>query len=153
MWRLARASDTLDVNSLYAYLVVAALFGQTSRVATTDDAELVGFMAGLTAAGSPDRLFVWQVAVAPTMQKRGVASALIEDVLRDPALRRIRYLTATVTASNHASAELFRSIARRRRTTFDRRPFFPAALFGDTGHAAEDVIEIGPLRESAVREA
>lgn len=153
MWRLARASETLDVNSLYTYLLVASLFETTSRVAIVPGHELVGFMAGLREPRRPDRLFIWQIAVAPAMKRQGVASALIDDVLADPRGQPVQYLTATVTPSNHASATLFHAIAKRRRTAFTRRPFFPVALFAETGHEAEDLIEIGPLGEAGIRDA
>lgn len=153
MRELAEASGTLDVNSLYAYLLVASLFSETSRVATTPGLDLVGFLAGLRDPRDPERLFVWQIAVASAVKRQGVALALLEAVLGDVGEPPVRYVTATVTPSNRASAALFGALARRRRTAFTRRPFFPAALFAGTRHEAEDLVEIGPFGVSGAREA
>ena len=44
MWRVARDSGTLDLNTSYAYLLLARDFAQTSRIAVHDGA-VVGFIS------------------------------------------------------------------------------------------------------------
>ena len=66
LWRLARDSGSLDLNSPYAYLMWCTDFADTAVVATDGD-EVVGFVVGHRPPTDPDSAFVWQVAVAALM--------------------------------------------------------------------------------------
>src|SRR5690625_7464568 len=60
MWRVARDSRTLDLNSSYTYLLFARDFAATSRVAISAG-EVVGFVIGYLRPEAEDRLFIWQI--------------------------------------------------------------------------------------------
>src|SRR4051794_41966070 len=62
MWRLARDTQVLDVNSPYSYLLWCRDFADSSVVARDGD-RLSGFITGYIRPRSADTLFVWQVAV------------------------------------------------------------------------------------------
>src|SRR5690606_9693805 len=62
MWRLARDSGALDLNTSYAYLLFARDFARTCRVAVVEN-EVVGFVLGYRRPDEPETLFVWQIAV------------------------------------------------------------------------------------------
>ena len=70
---IAAATETLDVNSTYAYLLMATDFAETSIVVVGVDGAVCGFITGYRPPRRPDTLFVWQVAVAPDAQGRGLA--------------------------------------------------------------------------------
>ncbi|WP_223277849.1 GNAT family N-acetyltransferase [Janibacter sp. YB324] len=74
MWRVARDSQTLDLNSSYAYLLWARDFAATSVVAERDGA-VVGFVSGYVRPDSPGTLMVWQVAVDADQRGHGLAGA------------------------------------------------------------------------------
>ncbi len=139
MWRLARDSGALDLNTSYAYLLFARDFAGTCRVAEVDG-EVVGFVLGYRRPAETETLFVWQVAVDPALRGRRLAGRLLEDVAADA-----RYVEATITADNTASQRLFTRFAQERGAELIRSDLFAAHHFPD-GHDAEGLVRIGPLR-------
>ncbi|MGE4220112.1 MAG: diaminobutyrate acetyltransferase [Alphaproteobacteria bacterium] len=148
IWKLVRDGGTLDLNSPYAYLLVATDFADTSLIAERGG-EAVGFVAAYRPPPRPDTLFVWQVGVAPAARGQGLAGRMLAALADEAAGRRgVRWLEATVTPSNAASDALFRSFARRRGLACAVGDGFAAADFPDTDpkHEAERHYRIGPLK-------
>ena len=110
MWTLARDCG-LDLNSSYAYLIYAADFSATCRVALLGD-EPVGYVLGYRPPERPSHLFGWQVGVSSRARGHGVAARMIHDLL--DSLDEVEVLEATVEESNDASRALFASIAAAR---------------------------------------
>lgn len=161
LWRIARDSRVLDVNSPYAYLLWCRDFAATSAVARLgDDEQIVGFVTGYVRPDDPEVVMVWQVAVDAAARGHGVAGALLDRVFadarrRDPA---VAYLETTITDDNAASRALFSAFAARHGTELVREPLFTEDHFptgsGDEhaagghaagGHAAELLHRIGPI--------
>src|SRR4051812_21947835 len=63
IWRIARDSEVLDLNSSYSYLLWCRDFAATSVVARGSDGEPVAFVTGYVRPDRPEALVVWQVAV------------------------------------------------------------------------------------------
>jgi diaminobutyrate acetyltransferase len=144
MWHLAR-SVGLDLNSPYAYVLWADHFSASSIVAEVDVAEvdeIVGFVTGFHPPRDPSTLFVWQIGVAPEARKRGIGGGMLDELL---ARSGARWLEATVTPSNTASAALFRGAAARHGAHVEGALVYPRELFaGD--HEPEYRFRIGPLQ-------
>jgi len=151
MHRLAGATGALDLNSPYAYLLCATDFADTAIVAE-DDSDLLGFITGYHPPTRPEVLFVWQVAVAPSAQGRGLASAMLDGlVARVRTDRHGHPLTveATVAPSNEQSRALFGAFARRHGVPMTEHPHFPAELLDpDLNHEDEPILRIGPITAS-----
>jgi len=155
LWRLARDSGSLDLNSPYAYLLWCTDFADTSVVAGPEDArarsgrdgEPVGFVGGYRPPTDPEDAFVWQVAVAGDQQGRGLGRRLLAAFLARPGNRDARWLTATVTPDNGASLALFRGLATELEVDCHESERFGAELFpAETGvHQPELALRIGPL--------
>jgi diaminobutyrate acetyltransferase len=143
MWRIARDSKTLDLNSSYAYLLWCRDFGGGSVIARRGG-EVVGFIAGYRRPDVMDTVVVWQVAVDSSQRGTGLGSAMLDHLVERLVPEGVRYLDTTITADNTASIKLFESLARRRGTTVARSPLFEASHFPD-GHDAEDLYHIGPF--------
>lgn len=139
MWRLARDSGSLDLNTSYAYLLFARDFADTCRVAVVDG-DVVGFVLGYRRPTEPETLFVWQIAVDPAQRGKQLAGRLLGDVAADA-----RFVEASITADNAASQRLFERFARDRGADLTRGEFLAASDFPD-GHDAEGLVRIGPLR-------
>ncbi|MGH3646236.1 MAG: diaminobutyrate acetyltransferase [Micromonosporaceae bacterium] len=147
LWRMARDSGTLDLNSPYMYLLGASHFAETSLIARLAGSP-AGFVFGYLRPDAPDTLFVWQVAVAPAYRGRrlghGMLAALVQRL-------RPRYLEASVTPDNHASAALFAGFARSAGVPLDNRQVlfdashFPAGDAAAAAHQPEVLYRIGPL--------
>lgn len=141
LWDLARRVG-LDENSPYAYVLWSHCFASTSVVADVDG-ELRGFVTGFRVPDRTDTLFVWQVGVVPEARGAGLAAdMLVELTARCPWLR---YLEATVTPSNAASAALFRSFGARHDAPVEESVLFGRDLFPGGDHEAEVLVRIGPL--------
>lgn len=139
LWRIARDSGTLDLNSPYSYVMWCRDFAATSMVARTEEG-ICGFITGFDRPEDPGTLFVWQVAVDAAWRGRGLARRML-DRLADGG---VRFVEATVTPGNTASDRLFASFARERGVALRRTPLLSADLFpGD--HEREVLYRIGPL--------
>ncbi|MFF5131150.1 diaminobutyrate acetyltransferase [Streptomyces syringium] len=146
IWRIARDSEALDLNSSYSYLLWCRDFAATSVVARDGDGEPVGFITGYLRPDRPHTLVVWQVAVDRPHQGRGLAAALLDGlVARVSAQREVRAVETTITPGNTASNRLFGSFAERHRTGVEREVLFDDRLFPGSGHEPEVLHRIGPL--------
>ncbi|MEV6587289.1 diaminobutyrate acetyltransferase [Streptomyces acidicola] len=147
LWRLARDSRTLDLNSSYSYLLWCRDFADTSAVARdTRDGRPVGFVTGYLRPERPDTLLVWQVAVDAAQRGRGVAAALLDGLTVQVARQhRLTTVETTITPGNTASERLFASYAARHGASVERDVLFEAEEFPDGSHEPEVLHRIGPL--------
>src|SRR5690625_1548264 len=103
MWRLAKATGVLDLNSSYAYLMWCHDFADTSIVAEVDG-EFAGFITGYIRPVSPNTLMIWQVATDETFRGRGIASSMLTELFDQcQVFEGIDRLETTITADNPAS--------------------------------------------------
>ncbi|MFJ9925451.1 MULTISPECIES: diaminobutyrate acetyltransferase [Streptomyces] len=149
LWRLAKDSKTLDVNSSYSYLLWCRDFAGTSAVARGADGTPVGFVTGYIRPDRPRTLLVWQVAVDSAHRGHGIAAALLDGLTaRLAAERGVTDVETTITPGNTASERLFTSFAERHGAPLVREVLFPAELFPDGPHDPEVLYRIGPLTET-----
>ncbi|GAA2443276.1 diaminobutyrate acetyltransferase [Streptomyces macrosporus] len=144
VWRIARDSRTLDLNSSYSYLLWFRDFAATSVVARGDDGEPVGFVTGYVRPERPGTLVVWQIAVEERQRGRGLAGAMLDHLAARLRPRGVRHLETTVTPANTASDRLFTVFARRHGAALRREVLFDGGLFPDA-HEPEVLYRIGPL--------
>ncbi len=140
---LVCADTTLEANSAYCYLLLCTHFAQNSIVAERQG-EIVGFVCAYRPPSDPEAIFVWQVGVAPAGRGQGLGKRLLHALVRQPANRDVRWLTATVDADNQASNRLFTAFAREHHAELATETGFPSELF-PPGHPAEPLLRIGPL--------
>jgi L-2,4-diaminobutyric acid acetyltransferase len=149
LWRIARDSKTLDLNSSYSYLLWCRDFADTTVVARDERGEPVGFVTGYLRPDRPRTLLVWQVAVDPAHRGHGIAAKLLDGLTaRLIAERGITELETTITPGNTASERLFTSFAARHGAPLERAVLFPAELFPDGPHDPEVLYRIGPLTDT-----
>ena len=142
--RLVAACKPLDLNSLYAYLLLCEHFAETC-VRAERGGRTVGFISAYRPPRTGDIVFVWQVAVAEEMRGQGLAGAMLRELLARPALRGCRYLETTVSPSNEPSRRVFHGLARALRAPVAERVLFAESDFGDEQHERETLIRIGPF--------
>ncbi|MGK5556165.1 diaminobutyrate acetyltransferase [Actinomadura kijaniata] len=143
LWRMARDSKVLDVNSPYSYTLWCRDFADTSVVAD-DGGRPRGFVTGYRRPDAPDTLFIWQVAVDASHRGRGLARRMLDELAARTGGQGIRWVEATVTPDNAPSAAMFASFARDHGCGLTRtRLFGREHLAGD--HEPELLFRIGPL--------
>jgi L-2,4-diaminobutyric acid acetyltransferase len=145
LWRIARDSRKLDLNTPYAYMLWCRDFGHSSVVARVGG-EPVGFITGYRRPDDPETGMVWQVAVDSSQRGRGLAGRLLDALFSTLVAQGVRHLETTVTPDNEASIALFRSFAERWGAEMTRSDLFTGDDFpGPDDHAPEDLYRIGPL--------
>jgi L-2,4-diaminobutyric acid acetyltransferase len=150
IWRIARDSKALDLNSSYSYLLWCRDFAATSAVARGENGEPVGFVTGYIRPERPQTLVVWQVAVDGPQGGRGLAAALLDGLTaRVTGELGVRRVETTITPDNTPSNRLFTSYAERHGATVDREVLFDGGLFPDGGHEPEVLYRIGPVAPAA----
>ncbi|MEV0776030.1 diaminobutyrate acetyltransferase [Streptomyces sp. NPDC050433] len=168
IWRIARDSEVLDLNSSYSYLLWCRDFAATSVVARdtasvtapgaagaarTDgspdgslDGAAIGFVTGYIRPERPEVLVVWQVAVDSAHRGKGLAGTLLDALTRRVVEEQgITSVETTVTPDNTASDRLFHAYSERHGATLEREVLFDGDLFPDGGHQPEVLYRIGPL--------
>jgi L-2,4-diaminobutyric acid acetyltransferase len=145
---LVAETGVLDLNSTYAYLLLATDFAETSIVAEVSG-KLQGFITGYRPPPRPDVLFVWQVAVASTAQRGGLAAAMLDNLVHRVRARRgggPLTVEATVSAGNVRSRAFFGAFARRHGVPLHEQVHFTAGqLDPDGAHEDEPLLTIGPI--------
>ncbi|MBN2077851.1 MAG: diaminobutyrate acetyltransferase [Spirochaetes bacterium] len=142
--RLIRATEPLDLNSLYCYLIICDHFSDTSIVAM-HAGRVVGFISAYVLPKRPDTLFIWQVAVDSTMRRRGLAMKMAEGILARECAAGLRYIETTVSPSNTASSRFFETLASRLGTAITKDTYITESMFGGETHEAETLYRIGPF--------
>lgn len=144
LWRLVGESG-LDVNSPYAYLLMVRDFARSS-VVVRDGGRVVAFIFGYRRPDADDTLFVWQVAVAASYRRRGLALKMLQHLVERLQPHGVRWVEATVTPSNEASLGFFRSFARERGAVCEETDLFTADAFpSELSHEQERLLRIGPI--------
>ena len=144
MYELVNAAGSLDKNSLYLYLLLCRDFSSTCRVAEIGS-RLVGVTTAYLPADQPRLVFIWQVAVAEEFRGRGIALAMLTDLVASLAASDPWFLQTTITPSNTASKNLFTSLAKKFRATISSADGFHENLFGRYQHEAEVLYTLGPI--------
>ncbi len=146
LWRIARDSKVLDLNSSYSYLLWCRDFAATSIVARDRHGVPIGFVTGYLRPERPDTLLVWQVAVDEAYRGRRLAAAMLDGLAaRTVTELGTTTLETTISPDNSASQRLFTSFAERRGARLEREVLFDAGLFPDGPHEPEVLYRIGPL--------
>lgn len=145
LYQLVRDAGTLELNSVYFYVLFADRFANTCVIAELDGRP-VGVLVGFVPPEQPDTYFVWQVGVHPEARGRAFARRMIADVVA--RLPGVRFIEATVSPSNAPSDALFRSVARHFGGELKVTGGYPPTLFPGP-HEAEHLYRIGPIEVSS----
>lgn len=146
IWRIARDSEVLDLNSSYSYLLWCRDFAATSVVARDETGGPIAFVTGYIRPDRPETLVVWQVAVDRAHRGKGLAATLLDALTtRVAAEQGLASVETTVTPDNTASDRLFTSFAQRHDVPLEREVLFDGELFPEGTHLPEVLYRIGPF--------
>lgn len=141
---LIAASSPLDVNSAYCNLLQCTDFQETCVLAERGET-LLGWISAYRPPHSPEKIFVWQVAVDPAARGEGLALQMLDALVARPAVAGASTLTTTITEDNEGSWRLFRAFARRHGATLTQSPRFEHEAHFAGAHATEWEARIAPL--------
>lgn len=143
--RLVSECPPLDVNSLYAYLLLCEHFSATCVVAESGGGRIDGFISAYVPPTRPDVIFVWQVAVHARARGQRLGRAMLRELLQREDLKHVRHLETTVGPDNQASRRMFTGLAAELGAHVSEQPFFDRQLFGGADHDDEMLLKIGPF--------
>ncbi len=144
IWDLVRRTGTLDLNSEYCYFMFADLFSKQCAVITSlQTNEILGFVSCIIKGEREKTLFVWQVCTDKRVQKKGLAKKLIQFVINTQS-EKISFIETTISESNLASKNLFKSLAEYYTTKIEKSTYIASKQFKN-GHEAEYLYKIGKL--------
>ncbi|OZI73985.1 diaminobutyrate acetyltransferase [Bordetella genomosp. 12] len=143
--RLVADCPPLDLNSLYAYLLLCEHHSATCVLAESAGGSIDGFISAYQPPTRPDVLFVWQVAVHERARGQKLARAMLNALLRRDALSQVRHLETTVGPDNHASRRTFAGLAAELGAHISEQPYFDRQTFGGADHDDEMLLKIGPF--------
>jgi L-2,4-diaminobutyric acid acetyltransferase len=143
LWEIVKSSKTLDINSVYHYLILCRHFSKTCILAE-QEGKIIGFVTAYIPPDIPDTLFVWQVAVDEKYRGQGIGVRMLVYLYKSLKILNIKYINATITPSNQASVKLFSSVARELKASFEfEKEFFSTEHFGQNAHEPEILFHIG----------
>jgi L-2,4-diaminobutyric acid acetyltransferase len=120
---LINGCTPLDPNSAYCHLIQCLHFAGTCVVAERVG-EVIGWISAHRPPSAPEQIFVWQVAVHPSVRGMGLGARMLDALVARPAVQDARTLTATITRTNQGSWALFEGFARRRGLAVSKAPLF-----------------------------
>jgi L-2,4-diaminobutyric acid acetyltransferase len=139
IYQLIKSCPPLDLNSSYLYFLQASHFADTCIVVKKDGI-IIGFLSAYYQPDKPKTLFVWQVAIAESARGRGLAKAMLLELLKcQPQDSAMTEIACTISPSNKASQGLFASFAAKHGLVMQTSPFINETHFGDENHEAEDL--------------
>jgi L-2,4-diaminobutyric acid acetyltransferase len=149
---LVAACPPLDKNSLYLNLLQCTHFAETCVLAERSDTSgtIAGFVSGYLVPSDPTTLFIWQVAIAESARRRGLALLMLNELLRRAVCREVRQVQTTITPSNAGSWALFRALSATRQCAFEQQTMFDRDLHLDGTHESEILVTIGPFAASRI---
>lgn len=149
---LIQASPPLDLNSSYLYFLQASHFADTCMLVELDG-RIMGFVSAYFQPDNPQRLFIWQVAVAESARGLGLAKRMLLALIqRQPASRAISSIACTIGPSNKASQGLFQGFANQYGLQLNVQPFIREQDFGSAGHEAEDLYVLTAPNHTLINE-
>lgn len=145
VWRLARDSKRLDLNTPYAYLMWMRDFHSTTLVAEVDG-ELGGFVTGYMRPDEPSTVMVWQIAVDAKHRGQGIAGRLLDELA---ARTGATALETTITDDNPQSQASFDKFAQRHGAEHTVTPLFETEHFPHEDEFKPELLHrIAPLRHT-----
>lgn len=148
--RLVERCQPLDPNSMYCNLLQSSHFANTA-VAAECDGELLGFVSGYRIPQRPKTLFVWQVAVSAAARGQGLASRMLQAILRRAENQDIQAIETTITPDNKASWALFERLARTLDCQIDTEVMFDKQQHFNGKHETEMLLKLGPFDNSKLK--
>lgn len=142
VFELVSRCQPLDENSLYCNLLQCSHFSDTSIVAEAEG-QMVGFISGYRLPQQPNTLFVWQVAVDASQRGKGLASQMLENLVKRVA--DVAYLHTTITPDNKASWNTFKRFALNLKAPLSHNVLFDKHQHFAGKHDSEELVVIGPF--------
>lgn len=136
----------LDTNSMYCNLLQCFHFADTAILAEQNQ-QPVGFISGYLLPQQQNTLFVWQVAVDKVARGQGLASRMLQGLIKQQG-GGVNHLHTTITKANEASWNTFRRLARELDAPFNSHELFDKDKHLGGEHDTEFLIDIGPFGQA-----
>ncbi len=140
IYNLIKSCPPLDLNSSYYYFMMCSDFAKSSLLAE-QGGKILGYVSGYIPPEDEKTLFIWQVAVSEDARGKGLAGAILSELVQDWN-GLITKLKTTISPSNKPSQALFKSYANKNSYALTTSEFLTAKDFGGSDHEAEELYTI-----------
>ncbi|QEM82273.1 GNAT family N-acetyltransferase [Halomonas binhaiensis] len=144
LFRLAACNDNLDLYPEYFYLVWARDFRKTSLVAKSGD-RLLGYILAYIRPDDNRTLFLWQIAVDPSVRSSGLGFSLVKKLI-DSVGEDVSAFEATIDVCNDAAYNTLTSLAKQYETNVSQKDLFLESDF-ISSHHKETLIRLERKKE------
>lgn len=142
---LIAGCSPLDSNSMYCNLLQCSHFADTCVLAE-NEGDIAAFLSAYLKPNDPEVIFIWQIAVAAKYRGLGLASRMLNALMRRSITNQVSYIETSITPSNQASANLFERFAQKQAATLTKSVLFSKAEHFGGQHDDEVLFRIGPLQ-------
>lgn len=139
----------LDENSVYCNLLQCSHFADTCVIAE-QGGDIRGFVSGYLVPDQQERLFIWQVAVAPEARGNALGRRMILEILNRDELDAVQELHTSITPDNKPSQGVFASIADVLDTEVKKKVLFHEEDHFEGEQSTEILWKIGPFEVEEV---
>ena len=154
LYKLVSECPPLDLNSKYVYFLIGEHFSETSVIAL-DEGKAAGMITAYLKPDESSTLFIWQAAVISKYRGMKLASRMLFEILKRPALENVRYIETTITSGNGVSQKLFLRLAESLNCPVNKTEFIHSDEFKDERdnnfHETEHLYKIGPFDPQRIR--
>ncbi len=134
----------LDVNSTYCNLLQCDHFSSTSVIAKAGKLA-TGFISAYRIPQRKNTLFIWQVAVDQNYRGTGLATKMLNAILKRTELADIDFIETTITLENKASWALFTRFANSLKAELSKVEYYTSNQHFKGEHDSEWLVRIGPF--------
>lgn len=105
----------LEVHTDYTYWVIGNLFNNSCFVIEDENTIIASIMTITT----NDIIFIWQIAVLPEYQNKGLSQILYNKVLNYAKSKNINTLKITISIDNQNSTKAFQKFCKNNHLTYN----------------------------------
>ncbi|MFC0331399.1 diaminobutyrate acetyltransferase [Paenibacillus sepulcri] len=150
VWQLVKDAGTLDLNSVYSYIMLCDVFRDTCVIAVQEE-RIVGFMSAYKRPDQPDTLFIWQAVVGSAWQGNGLGKKMLRELLSREENGPIRFVEATIGPDNMASQRMLMGLGEENGGQCHITEYYPAAYFPEeSDHEPELLFRVGPFTNNSL---
>lgn len=138
IYTLIKNCPPLDLNSSYAYFLLADHFSETC-VVIEKSGQIIGFISAYLKPREPETLFIWQIAVHREARGMGLAKKMLQKLVSRSACANVTEIQTTISPDNQASQKALKSFAAQLLLQTQVEDYLSSTHFPGETHEAEDL--------------
>ena len=144
IWEMVREAEDLPRRGHRLLPALVQSFASHSLVAT-HEGRVLGFVGGYRPRPNASSVVIWQISVAPMARRQGLATALLQALVRRQACAGVEYVEAAIPASSIAGRRLFERFARDVDAAVEVVPSGVLPRLSSEPPEPDEIVRVGPI--------